>query len=90
MLKQRILNLFLKIAFVFEPLAPIPISYYINQKLKEIQKIGLISNFHKKIKRLGRFHYLIIIDLELNSNQTDYVIKRMLPELTRINKFFNR
>ena len=90
MLKQGILNVFLKIAFVFEPLAPIAISYFINQKLKEMRERGLISNFYKKIKRLGRFHYFIIIDLELNSNQADYMIKRILPELTRVDKFFNR
>jgi hypothetical protein len=87
--KQKFLSVLLKGAFVFEPLAPKAISYYISQRLKEIKKTGLISEFHTKTKRLHRFHYLIVIDLDLNSIQTDYLIKKILPKLVNMNKYFN-
>jgi hypothetical protein len=46
----------LRLAFVFEPLAPRAISYYLTRTLKEWKKQGLISEYEAKTRRLGKFH----------------------------------
>jgi len=66
-------------AFVFEPLAPRAISYYLTRRLKELKKRGLISEFETKIRRLGKFHYKIEVDLDLTSKQAHYVLDDFLP-----------
>ena len=58
-----------------------------------MKKSGLISDFNSKTKRLGRFHYLIAIDLDLTSNQTLDLLRNIFPsklsnnyQLSRIKK----
>ena len=44
-----------------------------------MKKFGLISDFSSKTKRLGRFHYLIVVDLDLTPNQTLDLIQKIFP-----------
>jgi hypothetical protein len=67
-----------KLAFVFEPLAPRAISYYFTRTLKEWKKQGLISEYKAKTRRLGKFHYKIEINFDLTSNQALHVLDDLL------------
>ena len=66
-------------AFFFEPLAPRAISYFLTRRLRELKKRGLISEFKTKIRRLGKFHYKIEVDLDLTAKQAHYVLGELLP-----------
>ena len=65
-ISQRFFSLMLRIAFVFEPLAPRAISYFLTRKLKELKEQGLIldviSNFDSRLtgilEGLGVVRYL--------------------------------
>jgi len=89
-ISQRVFSLIVKVAFVFEPLAPRVIFYYLTQRLKEWKKQGLISEFQTKIRRLGKFHYKIEVDLDVTSKQTLHVLDDLLPnQLKSVRRWFN-
>jgi hypothetical protein len=83
-MSQRISQIFFKIvvrtAFLFEPLAPQAISYFLSRRLKELKKTGLISQFKTKIRRLGRFHYKIEVNFDLTRSQAHHALARWLPD----------
>jgi hypothetical protein len=70
-------------AFIFEPLAPRFISYYLGQRLKDWQEQGRISEFATKTKRLGKFHYKIVVDLDVTSEQARQLLDDLLPNTTQ-------
>jgi hypothetical protein len=77
-ISQRFFSLMVKAAFIFEPLAPRAISYYLTRTLKEWKKQGLISEYKAKTRRLGKFHYKIEINFDLTSNQALHVLDDLL------------
>ena len=78
-ISQRFFSLMLRGAFFFEPLAPRAISYFLTRRLRELKKRGFISEFKTKIRRLGKFHYKIEVDLDLTAKQAHYVLGELLP-----------
>jgi hypothetical protein len=77
---QSFFNLMVRAAFIFEPLAPRVISYYLGQKLKEWKEQGLVSEFENKTKRLGKFHYKIEVDLDVTPEQAHHFLDDLLPD----------
>ena len=75
---QTFFSLMIRLAFVFEPLAPQAISYYLKRRLKEWKKQGFISDFETKIRRLGKFHYKIEVDFNLTQKQAFCIIGDLL------------
>ena len=69
----------MRVAFFFEPLAPSVISYYLRRRLNEWKREGLISEYKTRTRRLGKFHYKIEVDLDLNSRQAIHVLNDLLP-----------
>lgn len=76
--RQKFFKTISKIAFSFEPLAPRAISYFLSRELNKLKNQGLFHRVKTKTKRLGKFHYLIEIDLDLTSTQTEYLLKKIL------------
>jgi hypothetical protein len=76
-------NVFLRFAFYLEPFAPPAISYYISRRLDVLRQQGLISGYKANTKRLGKFHYKIEVDLDVNAQQAFYVIDDLLPRQLR-------
>ncbi len=77
-------------AFVFEPLAPTAISYYLAQQLKRWKQQGLILEYRTKTRRLGKFHYKTQVDLELSPEQAaDALNDLLLNRLKGIRRWFN-
>ena len=77
---ERLFNIFLRFAWVLEPLAPPAISYFISRRLDHLRHQGLISNYRAETRRLGKFHYKIQLDLDLNATQAFHVVDDMLPK----------
>jgi hypothetical protein len=89
-ISQRFFSLMVKAAFIFEPLAPRVILYYLTQRLKEWKKQGLISEFETKTRRLGKFHYKIEVYLDVTSKQALHVLDDLLPnQLKSVRRWFN-
>ncbi|MCW4044189.1 MAG: hypothetical protein NWE94_01565 [Candidatus Bathyarchaeota archaeon] len=68
-----------RVAFVFEPLSPRLISYYVAQRLDKWKRQELILGFKTRTKRLGKFHYKTQIDMDMNGEQA----ARVLDDLAR-------
>lgn len=66
-------------AFIFEPLAPTAISFYLGRRLNELKEQGLISDYKTQTHRLGKFHYRIEMDLDVTSGQALYIFNDLLP-----------
>jgi len=87
---EKIMSLMINIAFFFEPLAPTAISYYLGRKLDEWKKEGSISEYKTHTRRIGKFHYNIEVDLDLNSGQAMHVLDNILPEqMNDLRRWFN-
>jgi hypothetical protein len=80
----------LRVAFVFEPLAPTAITVLINQQLHRFKEAGVIGNYKTKTKRLGKFHYLIVLDLDLTGMQAVHLLANLFPkQLSQFRRWFH-
>jgi hypothetical protein len=79
-----------RVAFFFEPLAPTAVSFYLGRRLNEWKEAGLISDYKTRTHRLGKFHYRIEVDLDVNSKQALYILNALLPnQLNGVRRWFN-
>jgi hypothetical protein len=80
----------LRVAFVFEPLAPTAITVLINQQLHRFKDSGKIGEYKTHTKRLGRYHYRIEIDLDLTGIQAIHLLGNLFPkQLSRFRRWFH-
>jgi hypothetical protein len=80
----------LRVAFAFEPLAPTAITVLMNQQLHRFKESGAIGDYKTKTKRLGKFHYRITVDLDLNGMQTIHLLGNLFPkQLSRFRRWFH-
>jgi hypothetical protein len=83
-------SVLLRVAFVFEPLAPTAITVLVNQQLHRFKETGRIGNYKTKTKRLGKFHYRIEIDLDLTGMQAVHLLANLFPkQLNRFRRWFH-
>ena len=77
-------------ALVFEPLAPTAITLLVKQQLHRYRETGAIGKYKAHTKRLGKFHYRIVIDLELTGIQTVHLFANLFPEqFNRFRRWFH-
>ena len=86
---ERVFRQLLRAAFVFEPLTPRVVSYYLARRLKRWKQQGLILDYKTRTKRLGKFHYKTQIDLDLNSDQAVHILGDLSNKLKRVRRWFN-
>jgi hypothetical protein len=80
----------MRVAFVFEPLAPTAITALMNQQLHRYKEAGKISSYKAHTKRLGKFHYRITIDLDLTGMQAIHLLGNIFPkQLSRFRRWFH-
>ena len=80
----------MRVAFVFEPLAPTAIAVLINQQLRRFKEAGKIGEYKSHTKRLGKFHYRIEIDLNLTGMQAIHLLGNLFPkQLSRFRRWFH-
>jgi hypothetical protein len=88
--REKLTGLLLRVAFVFEPLAPTAISFFLGRRLNEMKAEGWISDYRSRTRRLGKFHYRIEIDLDVTSSQAQHIFNDLLPnQLKGIRRWFN-
>jgi len=81
-------RLFVRVAFVFEPLTPRLVSYYVGQTLKKWKQQNFILSYKTRTKRLGKFHYKTRINVDLNSEQTAYILDKSTNKLKNTRRWF--
>jgi hypothetical protein len=80
----------MRVAFVFEPLAPTAITALMNQQLRRFKIAGAISNYKTHTKRLGKYHYRIEINLDLTGKQAIHLLGNLFPkQLSRFRRWFH-
>lgn len=80
----------MRVAFVFEPLAPAAITVLMNQQLHRFKESGAISNYKTHTKRLGKYHYRIEMDLDLTGMQAVHLLGNLFPkQLSRFRRWFH-
>jgi hypothetical protein len=89
-ISQRFFSIVIKAAFIFEPLAPRALSFYLAQRLKNLKKRGIVSELKSRVRRLGKFHYKIEVDLNFTAKQANYVLGNLLPnQIKRVGRWIN-
>src|SRR5208283_54469 len=87
---EAVARVLLRVAFVFEPLAPTAITVLMNQQLHRFKEAGAIGNYKTHTKRLGKFHYRIEMNLEVTGMQAIHLLSNMFPnQLTRFRRWFH-
>lgn len=80
----------MKVAFVFEPLAPTAITALMNQQLHRYKEAGAIGDYKAHTKRLGKYHYRIEINLDLTGMQAIHLLGNLFPtQLSRFRRWFH-
>src|SRR4030066_1133650 len=80
----------MRVAFVFDPLAPTAITVLMNQQLHRFKETGTIGDYKTHTKRLGKYHYRIEIDLDLTGMQTTHLLANVFPEqFSRYGRWFH-
>ena len=80
----------MRVAFVFEPLAPTAITALMNQQLNRFKEAGAIGNYKTHTKRLGKYHYRIEINLDLTGKQAIHLLGNLFPkQLSRFRRWFH-
>ena len=80
----------MRVAFVFEPLAPTAITVLINQQLHRFKEIGAIGDYKTRTKRLGKYHYRIVMNLDLTGIQAAHLLGNVFPkQISRFRRWFH-
>ena len=88
-ISRRISRLLVRVAFVFEPVTPRLVSYYIGRTMKKWKQRNLILDYKTRTKRLGKFHYKIQIDVNLNSQQTAHILDKWTNKLKNARRWLS-
>ncbi len=80
----------MRVAFVFEPLAPTAITVLMNRELHRFKEAGAIDNYKAHTKRLGKYHYRITMDLDLTGKQAVHLLGNLFPKrFSRFRRWFH-
>ena len=84
------IRVLMRVAFVFEPLAPTAITALMNQQLHRYKQAGIIGEYKAHTKRLGKYHYRIVMDLDLTGMQAVHLLSNLFPkQLSRFGRWFH-
>ena len=87
---ESAIRVLVRVALTFEPLAPTAITVLMNQQLHRFKEGGVIGNYKTHTKRLGKFHYLIEIDLDLTGMQAAHLLANLFPkQLSSFRRWFH-
>jgi hypothetical protein len=84
LLMESVARVLLRLAFAFEPLAPTAITVLLNQRLHRFKDAGEICNYKAHTKRLGKFHYRIVLDLDLTGMQALHLLGNVFPSQLKL------
>ena len=71
-----LMGVFIGLFPFLEPFVPPFVSLYLSRQLTRWKRLGLISDYRRSVKRIGRLHYEASIDLELTQKQLDSILRQ--------------
>jgi len=87
---ESAVRVLLRVVFVFEPLAPTAITVLMNRQLHGFKERGAIGDYKTRTKRLGKYHYRIEINLDLNGLQAIHLLGNLFPsQFNRFRRWFH-
>ena len=82
-MSSTLIPLLARFALFFEPISPRFVSFWLRRRLRKWKNRGLIDDYKVKTRRISKFHYKIEVDLDLTSQQADYVLSDMLIRIVK-------
>jgi hypothetical protein len=79
-MSSRLFSLLVRFGFVFEPISPRFISFFLGRRLKEWKNKRLIDDYKTKTRRIGKFHYKIDMDLDLTPEQAKSMLRKLVDK----------
>ena len=79
-MSSRLFSLLVRFGFVFEPISPRFISFFLGRKLKEWKNKRLIGDYKTRTRRIGKFHYKIDMNLDLTPEQAREVLRNLVTD----------
>ena len=79
-MSSRLFSLLVRFGFIFEPISPRFVSFFLGRKLKEWKNKQLIHGYKTKTKRIGKFHYKIDMDLDLTPEQAKSILRKLVAK----------
>ncbi len=87
---RSVISVLFRLALAFEPLAPTAITVALNQLLHRYKEGDIIGDYKTHAKRLGKYHYLIQIDLDVNDMQATHLLANIFPsQFSRFRRWFH-
>ena len=65
-----------------ETFVPPFVSLYLSRQLSRWKDLGLISDYSRSVRRLGRLRYEASIDIDLTQKQVDGILRRATRRTT--------
>jgi hypothetical protein len=75
-----LIDLFAKLFPAVEPLAPRFVSLFLTRYLRRWKTEGSILSYRTRVKRLGKLHYRVDVDIDVAQKQAETALKRALEE----------
>jgi hypothetical protein len=73
-----LVDLFAKLFPAVEPLTPRFVSLFLTRYLRRWKTKGSILSYKTRVKRLGKLHYRIDVDIDVTEKQAEIALKRAL------------
>ncbi len=80
-LSSRLTSLLVAIALAFEPISPPFISFWLQRRLNNWKKRAIIDGYKVATTRIGKFHYRVEVNLNVNAQQTRWMLENILDRL---------
>ena len=73
-----LVRVLLKLVFLFEPLIPVFVAYFLNRQLRSWEQRSLIVNTAVRVERIGRFYYKITVHFVLTVQQLESILDELI------------
>jgi hypothetical protein len=80
---ESAIRVLIRVALVFEPLAPTAITVLMNRQLSKFKEAGAIEAYKTRTKRLGKFHYRTEINLDVTGMQAIHLLGNIFPSQSK-------
>jgi hypothetical protein len=86
MMSSILYSLFARFVLFLEPISPRFVSFLIRRRLNVWKREGVIDGFKVQTRRVGRFHYKVVVDLDFTPFQARHVMTDALTRLSRVRR----
>ena len=86
MMSSILYSLFARFVLFLEPISPRFVSFLVRRRLNAWKQDGVIDDFKVRTKRVGKFHYKVVVDLDFTPLQARHVMTDARTRLSRVGR----